>query len=85
MENAVVSEQDIRNKMLADSKAFLRCLTIALAETTNPRLREIWTRHLNTAIDEHFQIADLVVNQTYSANPDPVSMIKKDVSVRLNL
>lgn len=85
MEKAVVNEEDIRNKMLVDSKAALRSLTIALAETTNPHLREIWIRHLNTSIDEHFKIADLVVNQTYNANPDPVSMIKKDVSVRLKL
>ena len=85
METTVLSDQDIMIKMLADSKANLHCQTVALAEATNPKLREIWTNHLNTAIDEHFKLADLVINKKYDANPDPVQMIRKDVSVKLKL
>lgn len=85
MENTVLNDQDIMTKMLVDSKAALHCQTIALAETTNPILREIWTNHLNTAIDEHFKLADLVVSKKYDANPDPVQMIRKDESVKLKL
>lgn len=85
MDNIVVNDQDIMTKLLADSKANLYCQTIALSETINPQLREIWTKHINTAIDEHFKIADLVVNQCYDGKPEPVNMIRKDSSVRLKL
>lgn len=85
METTVLNDQDIMAKMLVDSKAALHCQTVALAEATNPHLREIWTNHLNTSIDEHFKLADLVVNKNYDANPDPVQMIRKDESVKLKL
>ncbi|KUO62575.1 MAG: hypothetical protein APF84_02165 [Gracilibacter sp. BRH_c7a] len=85
METAVINDQDILAKMLADSKAALHCQTVALAETTNVQLREIWTNHLNTAIDEHFKLADIAVNKRYNSNPDPVQMIRKDESVKLKL
>ncbi len=85
METTILNDQDIMIKMLADSKAALHCQTVALAETTNSKLREIWTNHLNTAIDEHFKLADLVVNKNYDGNPDPVQMIRKDESVKLKL
>lgn len=85
MENTILSDQEILTKMLQDSKACLHFQTLALAETTNPQLREIRTRHINQAIDSHFQLADTVVNQRYDSNPDPVNMLRKDTSVRLKL
>lgn len=85
METTLINDQDIMTKMLADSKAALHCQTVALAEASNSQLREIWTSHLNTAIDEHFKLADIVVGKKYDANPDPIEMIKKDTSVKLKL
>ena len=79
--NLKLTDQDIVNEMLKDSKTGLNALTMALTEATNPQLRNMLADHLNTCIEDHFKLADMATQKNwYKANLEPMALLKEDIS-----
>ena len=74
-----MTEKDIALDMLKDSKYNLSTMAMAITETANPSLREIMKRQFNEALQSHFQLVDLSVqNDWYLPRTAPIEQIKHD-------
>lgn len=74
-----LTEKDIAQDMIKDSKFGVTSLTAAVAETTNPELREILKTQLDKAVGEHFELTDMLINKDwYPAYEDPAEQLKRD-------
>ncbi|KGK92084.1 coat protein F [Desulfosporosinus sp. HMP52] len=74
-----MTEKDIAIDMLKDSKFILNSMSMAITETTNPQLREILKKQLNSAIQNHFRLVDLSVqNNWYLPRSTPIEQVKQD-------
>ncbi|KLU62973.1 coat F domain protein [Peptococcaceae bacterium CEB3] len=82
MPNTPMMDKDYALDMLKDSKLALHSLTMALAESTNPLLRETLTNVLNASVDRHFRLADIAVNKGWYAQPNlaPLDLLKQDMT-----
>lgn len=78
--------KDIAQDMIKDSKFGVTSLAAASAEAVNPELREMLGQQLNKAVDEHFELSDMVINKGwYPAHEQPIEQIKKDYEKSQNL
>lgn len=78
--------KDIAQDMIKDSKFGVTSLAAAAAEAVNPELREMLAQQLNNAIDEHFELSDMVINKGwYPAHDEPIEQVKKDYEKSQNL
>jgi similar to spore coat protein len=75
--NMSLTEKDIALDMLKDSKFGLTGLTMALAESSNPQLRQMLGTQLNNCVASHHKLSDIAINkgwyQVYTfpmQNPD---------------
>ncbi|AFQ44182.1 spore coat protein [Desulfosporosinus meridiei] len=74
-----MAEKEIAIDMLKDSKFMLNSMSMAITETTNPQLREILKRQLNSSIQNHFRLVDLSVqNNWYLPRSTPIEQVKQD-------
>lgn len=72
-------EKDIALDMLKDSKFLLNSMAMAITETTNPQLREILKKQLNSAVQNHFRLVDLSMqNNWYMPRSTPVEQVRRD-------
>jgi similar to spore coat protein len=76
-ENSKLSETDIAMDMAKDSKFGITSLSMASAEATNPQLRQLLKSQLDTAINEHFELSDLLIKKGwYPAFAKPEQQLK---------
>ena len=74
-----LTEQDIANDMLKDSKFALCSLILALSESNNPQIRQVLKKEFNTALQKHFRLADIAVeNDWYHPYLTPKDQVKED-------
>ena len=77
-----MDDKDIGLGMLSSSKAGIAMLTATIVETTNPQLRQMLTSQLNAAINSHFQLSDMAIqNGWYNAYDTPseqINMVSRD-------
>ncbi|MBD7910498.1 MULTISPECIES: spore coat protein [Clostridium] len=78
-DNDKLTEKDIAQDMIKDSKFGVTSLTGAVAEATNPELREMLKSQLDKAVSEHFELSDILINKNwYPAYDGPAEQLKKD-------
>jgi similar to spore coat protein len=78
-DNTKMLEKDMSLGMLKDSKFCLNSMSRAITETSNPKLREILKKQLNEAIQNHFRLVDLSVqNNWYQPRSAPIEQLKGD-------
>lgn len=78
---AVLSDKDIAYDMLKDSKYGLIGLTFALAESTNPQLRQILAGMFDRCVADHHALTDLALRKDwYPANATPLDQIQIDLA-----
>lgn len=74
-----LSDQDIVNDMLKDSKFALSSLITALSESNHPEFRQVLKKQFNTVLQNHFRLADISVeNNWYHPYQTPESQVKED-------
>lgn len=77
--NMSLSDKDIAFDMLKDSKFGLTGLTMALAETTNPQLRQMLGAQLNNCVVSHHRLSDIALNKGwYQAYASPMQTDMQD-------
>jgi similar to spore coat protein len=78
--NMSLSDKDIAFDMLKDSKFGLTGLTMALAETTNPQLRQMLGAQLNNCVVSHHKLSDIALNKGwYQAYASPMQQMQTDI------
>ena len=60
-----MTERDIVNDMLKDSKFALNTLIIAITESNNPQVRQVLKQEFNLALEKHFRLADMVLERDW--------------------
>lgn len=79
--NTGITDKDIAMDMLIDSKATLTTLSMALTETTNPRLREVLSGQLIACINSHYRLSDIAIAKGwYNASSDPYQQLQQELS-----
>ncbi|MDS0527369.1 spore coat protein [Clostridium sp. SHJSY1] len=74
-----LTEKEIAQDMIKDSKFGVTSLTSAAAEATNPELREILKNQLDNAVNEHFELTDILISKEwYSVYDDPTEQLRKE-------
>jgi len=77
---AVLSDKDIATDMLKDSKFELVGLTFAIAECTNPQLRQILSGMFGRCTADHHALTDLAMKKDwYPVNAAPLDQIRIDL------
>lgn len=85
LDDTTLSEKDIAFDMLKDSKFNVTLLSGAAAEAINPELRSLLRGQLDTAIKEHFQLSDILINKGwYPAFDSPQDQLKKENNMSQN-
>jgi similar to spore coat protein len=75
-----LSDKDIAFDMLKDSKFGLTGLTMALAESTNPQLRQMLSTQLNGCVLNHHKLSDIALRKDwYQAYATPTQQVLTDV------
>ncbi|TDT62756.1 spore coat protein [Fonticella tunisiensis] len=81
-----LASRDIAQDMTKDSKFAVTSLAAATAEAVNPELREMLKHQLNKAINEHFELSDMLINKGwYPAYDEPMEQLRKDYAKSQNL
>jgi len=76
----IMSDKDIINDMLKDSKFALIGLSIAISECTNPQLRQLLLTQFNRCAGDHHALTDLALRKDwYPANAAPLDQIQIDL------
>ncbi len=74
-----LTEKDIAQDMIKDSKFTVTSLSAAATEAVNPELREILRCQLDKAVTEHFNLSDMVINKGwYQAQDEPIEQLKNE-------
>lgn len=74
----VLTEEELALDMLKDSKFYMNSLLWAATETVNVDVRNILREQLETAINEHYQLMDLLIQKEwYKAYDKPEDQLKK--------
>lgn len=74
-----LTEKDIAQDMIKDSKFTVTSLSAAAAEAVNPELREMLRCQLDKAVTEHFNLSDMVINKGwYQAQDEPIEQLKNE-------
>jgi spore coat protein CotF len=77
---AVLTDKDIAADMLKDSKFGLVGLTFAIAECTNPQLRQILSGMFLRCAADHHALTDLAMKKDwYPVNAAPLDQIRIDL------
>lgn len=74
-----MTEKDIALDILKDSKFIINTMSMAITESSNPRLREILKKQFNEALLNHFRLTDLSIqNSWYQTRSTPIEQLKTD-------
>lgn len=78
-DDAKLTEKDIAQDMIKDSKFAVTSLSAAASEAVNPELRNMLREQLDKAVDEHFELSDMVIDKGwYSAQESPIEQLKNE-------
>ncbi|MCW2277084.1 spore coat protein [Heliophilum fasciatum] len=81
-----VTDFDIANQLLTDSKMGITMLAKTLTEVSNPELRMLLSRHLEMGLQEHFQLSDIATNKKwYQPYLSPVDQLRTDFRISQEL
>ncbi|SDI17619.1 spore coat protein [Desulfosporosinus hippei] len=79
-----LSDQDIVNDMLKDSKFAIHSLSVALGESTSTVFREKLVNQLNSCIDNHFKLSDFAAQKNwYQPYQSPEQQLQEDINTSL--
>ena len=87
-DDTTLKDKDIAQDMIKDSKFAVTSLSSAAAEAVNPKLREILREQLDKAVNEHFELSDMVIDKGwYPAKDQPIEQLRNqyEKSQDLNL
>jgi similar to spore coat protein len=77
---SALADKEIALDMLTTSKADISMLSKAITETINPQLRQILSNQINSSINNHFNLSDLVIQKGwYKPYENPITLVKQDV------
>ncbi len=77
----LMDDKDIALSSLIASKADISLLSKVIGETTNPQLRQMLTSQLNSCINDHFKLSDIVISKGwYPAYATPQEQLKNDLT-----
>lgn len=76
---ADLTEQIVAADFLVASKGGIKMYAAALAETTNPAVREVLRKHLMVAIDNHERITNYMISKNYYHPFDIKKQIDMDI------
>jgi similar to spore coat protein len=78
-DDATLSDKDIAQDMIKDSKFAVTSLSAATAEAVNPDLREMLRCQLDKAVSEHFELSDIAMEKGwYTAQDDPMEQLRNE-------
>ena len=76
-----MTDRDIAQNMLKDSKFALSSMSMALMETTNSQLRNMMTNHFMASVTEHYKLSDLsIAKKWYMAHLPPQEQLKNSLA-----
>lgn len=76
-----MDDRDIALDSLAASKTDISLLSKVIPETTNQQLRQMLTNQLNSCINDHFKLSDMVISKGwYPAYATPQDQLKNDLN-----
>lgn len=74
-----LGDKDIALDMIKDSKFSATSLSAATAEAVNPELRAMLKQQLDKAVNEHFDLSDMVVSKGwYPAQEQPMEQLQEE-------
>ena len=77
--DATLKDKDIAQDMIKDSKFAVTSLSAAAAEAVNPKLREMLREQLDNAVNEHFELSDMVIDKGwYPAKDQPIEQLRNE-------
>lgn len=78
--NASMTDKDIARSLITESKHDITSLSKAALESTNPQLRNILTKQLNSCMTDHFKLSDLAIEKNwYDAYGSPEQQLQKSM------
>lgn len=85
-DDSTLSEKDIAHDMIKDSKFAVTSLSTAAAEAVNPELRNMLREQLDKAVDEHFELSDMIIDKGwYQAQAEPIEQLRSEYEDSQNL
>ncbi|AQR97751.1 MULTISPECIES: spore coat protein [Clostridium] len=85
-DNAALTEKDIAQDMLKDSKFAVTSLASAAAEAINPELRDMLRTQLDKAVSDHFELSDMIVDRGwYPAKDEPIEQLRNEYEISQKL
>ncbi|AIF50354.1 spore coat protein [Pelosinus sp. UFO1] len=80
--NEVLAEEEIAFDMFKDSKFAVNSLAQAIVEVAHPEVRKVLRRKLNNAIDQHYQLSDILTRKEwYQPYLAPGQQISQDIQM----
>jgi similar to spore coat protein len=84
--NNSLGDREIASDMLKDSKFAVISLGKTVTEITNPELKALMISHLMTAIKQHHQLSDLLIERDwYKPFLNPIQQVSDDMLMANNL
>lgn len=81
-----LSDEDIINDLLKDSKFSIHSLVSSLGESTSSLYREKIVNLMNSCIDEHFRLCDFAIQKKwYQPSLQPDEILQQDLNITHNL
>lgn len=85
-ENTDISEQDLAMDLENDSKSGITALSVAAVEALNPQLRQLYKNQLDIAINQHFELTDMLIKKGWDpAFSKPEDQLKTSYQNSQNL
>jgi similar to spore coat protein len=85
-DDSILTDKDIAQDMLKDSKFAVTSLSAAVSEAIKPELREMLRGQLDKAVTEHFELSDIIINKGwYKAQDQPIEQLKNEYENSQNL
>jgi similar to spore coat protein len=84
--NNPLGDREIASDMLKDSKFAVISLGKTVTEITNPQLKALMVNHLLTAINQHHQLSDLLIERDwYKPFLNPMQQVSDEILMANNL
>lgn len=80
--NTTLGDREIGSDMLKDSKFAVLSLGQAITEITSPELRQVLATQLTTAVNNHYQLSDMLVRKEwYKPYLSPQQQVSGDLKM----
>lgn len=85
-DNSELTDKDIAQDMIKDSKFAVTSLSAAAAEAVDPDLRDMLRSQLDKAVTEHFELSDMVIDKGwYPAQDSAIEQLKNEYAASQEL